>query len=131
MEGHDWRHSNITCAEHCLNLVSSRLPVKISSWADRDFLGPGTHCFLFGLGKFRFTMHSGVRARRHPACRNETADGFRLVESLLFRIPLPLGEIQHVPAFAYVPRDPPGHWWNMAVPRPVRAIGVAVPASSH
>ena len=86
--------------------------------------------FLFS-SVFRIWMHCSVHSRRHPASRYESAHGFQFVTLLPCRICFPLGEIQFFPAFAHMPPDPPGERRNTAVPRPVRAIGVAVPTRPH
>ena len=111
--------------------VRGRLLVRNSLFANRLFIRPGTQCFCFHFGKVRLGMHGSVLPRRHPACRYQSADGFQFVLPLRCRIRFPVGQIQAIPAFAYVPRDPPGYWCNMAVPRPISMIGVAVPTRPH
>lgn len=108
-----------------------RLLVSTSSRASRLFIRPGTHGSFFSVGEVRLGMHGSVLPRRHPACRNQSADGFQFVSPLRYRIRFPLGQIQAFPSFAHVTRNPPGDWRNMAVPRPISVIGVAVATSPH
>lgn len=116
--------------EHSLNLALV-FPATLSSCDDVLFLRPGAHSFLFRFSEFRLWMHGVVQPRRHPAGRYQSADGFQFVAPLPWRIGFPLGKIQPFPSLAHVPLDPPGDWCNMAVPRPVSVIGVAVPTSPH
>ena len=99
--------------------------------SSRFFLYPGTHCFLILFTEPRLWVHRGVLPGRHPSRRNKSADGFQLVLPLPLRIRVPPREIQAFPAFADVLRNPPGDGWNVAVPRPVSAIRVAVSTSAH